>query len=574
MLRKSDFILITMLCSMVTQVFALELGTGSVESESNQSLKARIEILQLGDTRWQDVTVQMASEEDFERFNIERVPFLTNIRLSVESTTQGNYVTLTSDQIVSESDLSFVLETRWPNGRLLSIHALLLDLPVFQDDQMEEVRAPISAILEPSEDAQSTVTQPFTNPDLAILSSIASRVRPDTSVSIEQTMQAIQELNPNIFVDDNTNQIRSGQVLRVPTLDQIQAIDARETINDVNLQNQQVVDQQPLASSAQEEPEETDQPQGRLSVVTEEAGAADAQSAAGGIDEGESTDLDQRIAFLENQLALRQEDADRARIEREELDLRLANLESQIDGAQEIIRLQDLQLAQLQDQLAAAAAAQAAVEAQAAAAIAPIQVEVEVATDQQPSSDNGLLNNVMSILTGNTTVMIFGAALVILFLVLLLLRRNKVTGSDSKNLDELAEKEFPSDVETLDEDTAVFDDRGHDTELGEFIDDGGNAAESEDGINEDAESEDDLDDLGFLSDNDEVEIESVDEIEEVGLLSSNDETATKLELAYAYQKMGDMEGSKEILQEVIKEGTDEQVKEATQLMASLDKSSE
>ena len=309
-----------------------------------------------------------------------------------------------------------------------------------------------------------------------------------------------------------------------------------------------------------------------MSVVTEEAGAADAQSAAGGIDEGESTDLDQRIAFLENQLALRREDADRARIEREELDLRLANLESQIDGAQEIIRLQDLQLAQLQDQLAAAAAAQAAVEAQAAAAIASIQVEV--ATDQQPSSDNGLLNNVMSILTGNTTVMIFGAALVILFLVLLLLRRNKVTGSDSKNLDELAEKEFPSDVETLDEDTAVFDDRGHDTELGEFIDDGGNAAESEDGINEDAESEDDLDDLGFLSDNDEVEIESVDEIEEVGLLSSNDETATKLELAYAYQKMGDIEGSKEILQEVIKEGNDEQVKEATQLMASLDKPSE
>ena len=185
-------------------------------------------------------------EEDFERFNIERVPFLTNIRLSVESTTQGNYVTLTSDQIVSESDLSFVLETRWPNGRSLSIHTLLLDLPVFQDDQMEEVRASISTILEPSQDAQSTVTQPFTNPDLAILSSIASRVRPDTSVSIEQTMLAIQELNPNIFVDDNTNQIRSGQVLRVPTLGEIQAIDARETINDVNLQNQQVVDQQPL----------------------------------------------------------------------------------------------------------------------------------------------------------------------------------------------------------------------------------------------------------------------------------------------------------------------------------------
>ena len=35
--------------------------------------------------------------------------------------------------------------------------------------------------------------------------------------------------------------------------------------------------------------------------------------------------------------------------------------------------------------------------------------------------------------------------------------------------------------------------------------------------------------------------------------------------------MGDIEGAKEILQEVIKEGADEQVKEAEELIASLDK---
>jgi FimV-like protein len=34
--------------------------------------------------------------------------------------------------------------------------------------------------------------------------------------------------------------------------------------------------------------------------------------------------------------------------------------------------------------------------------------------------------------------------------------------------------------------------------------------------------------------------------------------------------MGDAEGAKEILQEVIKEGNEEQVKEAEKLMASLD----
>ena len=62
----------------------------------------------------------------------------------------------------------------------------------------------------------------------------------------------------------------------------------------------------------------------------------------------------------------------------------------------------------------------------------------------------------------------------------------------------------------------------------------------------------------------------IEEVKEVDLLSGADETATKLELAYAYQKMGDTDGAKEILQEVVKEGTDEQAREAEQLMISLD----
>ncbi len=589
MLRKSAFILTMLLCSLVTQVLAQELGTISVESNSNQTLRARIEILQLGGTRWQDITVQMASADDFERFNIERVPFLTNIRFSVESTTQGNYVNLTSDQIVSEPNLTFVLETRWPSGGSLSVHTVLLDSPVFQDDQVEEVRAPISPILQPPVDAQpaqSSINQTLelaseepepvlelepvepetiTTSDADTLSDIAERVRPNTSVSIQQTMLAIQELNPNAFIDGNINQMRSGQVLRIPALGEVQAINAREAIDEVNLQNQQITDVQPFVPSAQEELEEDDQPQGQLSVVTEAPSAGDLGSAAGGIDEQESAELDRRIAQLENQLALRQEEADRASIERAELDSRLADLESQIDAAQEIIRLQDLQLAQLQDQLAEAAAQAEAAEA-ATAALAAIEVEVTV--DPQPTSGNGLMNDLMRILTGNTLTMILGLTLVILLLVAILLRRNKATGPDDEDLDELAEKEFPSDAENGGEEAADGD---PDTQIDEFIHDDNKRAEAKVEIDEDIQDEDNPDDLGFLSDDDEVEIESIVEVEEADLLSDDDETATKLELAYAYQKMGDIEGAKEILQEVIKEGAYEQVKEAEELIASLDK---
>ena len=181
------------------------------------------------------------------------------------------------------------------------------------------------------------------------------------------------------------------------------------------------------------------------------------------------------------------------------------------------------------------------------------------------------MNDLMRILTGNTLTMIFGLTLVILLLVAILLRRNKATGPDDEDLDELAEKEFPSDAENGGEEAAEAADGDPDTQIDEFIDDDNKSAEAKVEIDEDIQDEDNPDDLGFLSDDDEVEIESVVEVEEADLLSDDDETATKLELAYAYQKMGDIEGAKEILQEVIKEGADEQVKEAEELIASLDK---
>ena len=66
----------------------------------------------------------------------------------------------------------------------------------------------------------------------------------------------------------------------------------------------------------------------------------------------ENYQLDQRLIELENLIAINLEERDRARLQREELNSRLLQLNAQIDDAKELIRLQDLQLAQLRAQLA------------------------------------------------------------------------------------------------------------------------------------------------------------------------------------------------------------------------------
>ena len=605
MLRKSAVLLAALLCSVASQVYALGLGNVTVESYLNQPLRVRIEVLQLGDTRLEDVSVQMASVDNFARFNIERVGFLSEVRFRVETTAGGNYVVLTSNQVVREPYLSFILETRWPNGRLLSEHTILLDLPVFEDQAptAAEVRQPISPVLrepdnadqtaapstgaaptpslpaapvpsvapvlepeiiaptEPEQESttesvaveeqeqepetEPTATQPSPEPvpeaivadvdadavetveeiveqntpeeesvtdteqaepteevavvddeaqedsadqdavaaeadaapdaddsaadlvaeevevaaeppvpeprtietsDADTLLDIAQQVRPDASVTLQQTMLAIQALNPDAFIDDNINRMRSGQVLRVPNREEIEATDASTAASEVVRQNQAFADLQPLAAPAQDEPDTQAAPQGQLSVITAEDAAIDATSGAGELDDEQNAELDRRIAELENQLALRQEEADRARIEREELDSRLADLEAQIEASQEIIRLQDMQLAQLQESLAEAAA-EAEVIAAEEAALAAAQAEIDAA-QAQPATGASLVNDIMRILTGNTMIMLFGVALVILLLVGLLLRRNRAAANDEEDeLEGLDQQDFAADRE-------------------------------------------------------------------------------------------------------------------------------
>ncbi|MBT7370537.1 MAG: tetratricopeptide repeat protein, partial [Gammaproteobacteria bacterium] len=46
--------------------------------------------------------------------------------------------------------------------------------------------------------------------------------------------------------------------------------------------------------------------------------------------------------------------------------------------------------------------------------------------------------------------------------------------------------------------------------------------------------------------------------------------SSKLDLARAYVEMGDADGARSLLDEVVKEGTDEEIAEANELLGKLD----
>ncbi len=65
------------------------------------------------------------------------------------------------------------------------------------------------------------------------------------------------------------------------------------------------------------------------------------------------------------------------------------------------------------------------------------------------------------------------------------------------------------------------------------------------------------------------EIDEIDDIEDLMLPDDVDEVGTKLDLAKAFIDMGDVEGARSSLEEVLVEGTDEQIAEANELISQI-----
>ena len=268
-------------------------------------------------------------------------------------------------------------------------------------DLVEEVAEEVALFEEPAEPEEAAAVTVESGDTLY---DIAASNRPATSVSVEQTMLAIQRANPDAFIDNNINMIRVGQVLRIPSIQEVQSIDQAQALNQIALQNQ-AVSGQPLAFSANNAAPGADSSD-ELTILSGEDGT---DSLSG------DNDMAETIAALENQLAISEENLDRARLENAELTARFNELSEQVDILQNIIAMQDERLAQLQADLAARNA-----EAALAAAAQPV-VDTPA---QPPQADNSIMGKLSSVFE-NTLVLVSSLLALILLVVGFLVWRRR-----------------------------------------------------------------------------------------------------------------------------------------------------
>ncbi|MEM7365477.1 MAG: FimV/HubP family polar landmark protein [Pseudomonadota bacterium] len=381
MIRR--LVLLCVLLTTMSTAYGLGLGRLEMQSALNQNFEGEIELTNVGNLTTDEVVSNLASQDDFERVGIERTALLLDLDFETVQRDDGTMVIIvTSSRPIVEPFLNFLVEVLWPNGRVLREYTVLLDPPVFGTEGIAAIEpvqtTPPTTRPEPArssdyvpgarESGRTARPAPtgdplqegtFANGEYGMtgpgdtLWNVALKVRPNRSVSVQQTMLALVEANPEAFINGNVNLLKAGYVLRVPDLGEIRALSSAEAVSEVEYHNDEFESYRSGKQVAQLDATRRTRPSGgstgRETSDGELVVSARNDSTVG--DVSGSGASDGRTAALENELAVTREDLDRARRANAELNTRLDELSEQMETMNALISKKNEDLALLQNEI-------------------------------------------------------------------------------------------------------------------------------------------------------------------------------------------------------------------------------
>ncbi len=248
---------------------ALGLGFGKMDVASGlgEPFSARINLTSLYAGDSEQLSVALASLEDFARAGLDRADVLDKLQFAIAYDDAGQpYISVSSDSPIDEPLLQFMVALQWQGGKLVRNFNALLDPPTYarngssihvqQIEATTEIAAaetysqPAQTIEQPIEPVEPvTIEQPtqefvivesaanesteqesIATTELAVsdteLSSftvkrgqslwiVADRTR-DVSTTVYQMMMAIYNANPRAFVRGDINKLKAGATLTIP----------------------------------------------------------------------------------------------------------------------------------------------------------------------------------------------------------------------------------------------------------------------------------------------------------------------------------------------------------------------
>jgi len=233
---------------------AAGLGKLTVLSALGQPLRAEIELTAGAGEDPASMAVKLATPEAFRAANIEFNPALLSLRFVVEERAGRQVIRVSSTQPLNEPFVDMLLELTWNNGRLVREYTFLLDPAEMRATQPAQVAAAPqnrpAAPRAPSAPAAAATAAPAAPDEARVaaarrgaerqareaqareaqdnyrvrrgdtLSGIALDVKP-ADVSLDMMLVALYRANPDAFIGNNMNRLKSGQILSIPDADSV-----------------------------------------------------------------------------------------------------------------------------------------------------------------------------------------------------------------------------------------------------------------------------------------------------------------------------------------------------------------
>lgn len=256
---------------------AAGLGKLTVNSALGQPLQAEIDLVSLQPGEEDSLTARVGTPEQFREARIEYVNAVRLLRFAIDKRANGSpFLKVTSIAPINEPFLDVLVEVTWPSGRLQREYPILLDPPGYAQGKVaaptvsapsqpqtppaqpavssstptpapaQQAEAPAASPTPPSTPAPSAGSvatgQPSAQAEMGAtagadtygpvqkgdtLRKIAEGVKP-SNVSLEQMLVALYRENKSAFSGNNMNRLKTGQILKVPSAEEVEKIEQKE----------------------------------------------------------------------------------------------------------------------------------------------------------------------------------------------------------------------------------------------------------------------------------------------------------------------------------------------------------
>jgi len=204
---------------------ALGLGEITVHSALNQPLRADIDLVDAAGLEEGDLSVSLATADEFSRAGVERVFFLNDLKFTPILRGNRSLIRVSSNKVVNEPFLNFLVQLNQPNGRVLREYTVLIDppgtpgiVPVADEPVTRSPNSPYPsvkpAIAPPT---QAKKTAPKVEPSAApVIDPVAEQLAASV-LQNQQLQKNIDELNAKLQGQDEQIASQKKQITELQT---------------------------------------------------------------------------------------------------------------------------------------------------------------------------------------------------------------------------------------------------------------------------------------------------------------------------------------------------------------------